>query len=99
MPRYQPVFKKVRPYINAGITTSIPVWGYNKDYKETLFWDQVTREERQGFVPLVGLDAGIGLYYKKFNFEVRFSPLSGYRLFLMISYRLKASDAPPKELM
>lgn len=99
LPRYQPRFKKVRPYINAGITTSIPVWGYYKGYKETHFWDQVTREEYQGFVPQVGLDAGIGLYYKKFNFDVRFSPFSGYRLFLMISYRLKASDTPPKVLM
>jgi hypothetical protein len=90
LPRYQPKFNNIRPYLNAGLTLSVPVSGYYEGYKETHFWDQVRTEYYSGLYPKVGIDAGIGLYFKKFNFDFRYS--LGMKLFFMISYRIKASD-------
>jgi hypothetical protein len=91
LPRYQPKFNKIRPYINAGISLSIPVSGYYEGYKETHFWDQIRTEYYSGLQARVNFDFGIGLYYKKFNFDLRSHLFSG-KYFLMVSYRLKASD-------
>jgi hypothetical protein len=91
MPRYQPLFKNYRPYINAGFTLSAPFsWNYDS-YKVTYFWDQESTHYYRGVAPAFGFDAGLGLYYRKFNFELRYSLCTAHSLYVLVSYRIKAS--------
>jgi len=92
MPRFQPLFKSFRPYINAGLTLSAPFSGYYKSVKETHFWDEISIEYDKVLNPAVGFDFGLGLYYEKFNFDLRYSLCSSKSLYIILSYRIKSSS-------